>query len=245
MTTTVLQVLIADDNDLNRWLLAEQVQDYGVKVHQAVNGHEALLYLSERVFDLAFIDVHMPKLSGIELLSKMAADDSIYRPFCVAVTAHAGAGRRQQLLNDGFDDCLLKPILVADLQRIFRVFIDATSGMSPETYAGQLLRKVEDNRDLAELLLNKLFQQAPSQIATMQHLLEDQQFDQALEIAHQLHGTFCFFGFEDFRARALALEQTLSLVTDDGLDAKRQLQALCREFEWLTAHQQAVFKLLT
>lgn len=239
-----MKILIADDNELNRWLLAEQMQGFDATAVQVANGQQAWDILRADSFVLVFLDVNMPLISGLELIGKIRAHAALHTLFCVAVTAHAQPGQRQKLLQHGFDDCLIKPILLADLQRIVSRFQPQVSAIDADTYAGILLRRVEGNRDLAQLLLNRLFEQVPEQFEQLQHLLADLRFLDAWEVAHQMHGTFCFFGFEDFRARALVLEQSLLHVTDGGDDAGRQLAILQSEFALLMDKQAVLMGLM-
>lgn len=239
-----LRVLIADDNDLNRWVLAQQLDSGSLEISEASTGAQAWTLLAAETFQLAFIDLNMPLLSGVELIRKIHADDRVAKPYSVAVTANAGFGLRQQLLAEGFDDCLIKPVSLADLQRIIRFCIGKGGELSAQCYADSLLAKVENNHALARVLLEKLFEQVPQQLATLNRLLTEKGFAQALQVAHQLHGSFCFLGFEDFRARALVLEQSLSLVTDDGLDASRQFEILQQEFARLLAIRASLLAML-
>jgi CheY-like chemotaxis protein len=234
-----LSILIADDNELNRWILAEQLQGLQANVSLTCDGAEAWNLLQAQTFDLAFFDVNMPVIGGRELVGQIRGHATLRSLYCVAITAHAQSGLRQLLLGEGFDDCLIKPILQADLHRIVSQRAQPADNINAETYAALLLDKVSDNRELAQLLLNKLFDQVPGQFERLQKHLLDSRFQDAWEVAHQLHGTFCFYGFEDFRALALVLEQSLMHATDGG-DAAAQLQLLQNEFAWLTAKQAAL-----
>lgn len=237
-----LSILIADDNELNRWLLAEQLKGLQAEVTMAGNGEQAWQCLRRQAFDLALLDVNMPRISGMELMAKIRGDASLARLYCVAVTAHAQPGRRQQLLQAGFDECLIKPISLADLQRVMPRQL--SSPMQASHYANLLLQRVEDNRELAQLLLKKLFEQVPGQFTSLQLCLQNQRYQDAWEVAHQLHGTFCFYGFEDFRAQALALEQSLVNAVD-AADAQRLLQMLQDEFAALADRQARLLDLVT
>lgn len=237
-------VLIADDNELNRWVLAEQLLGFGLEVVQVVNGAEAWQLLRDGSVRLAFIDLNMPLLSGGELVRKLRAGGNLPDLRCVAVTAHASDGLRQRLLSQGFDDCLIKPISLADLQRIVRPLLADDHWPGVDLYAASLLNKVENNQALAGLLLAKLFEQVPEQVTSLRQQLLDKQFAEAWQIAHRLHGTFCFVGFEDFRALALVLEQSLQDVADDGADGQRQLWILQQAFQRLSDDKQRLMDLM-
>jgi len=236
-----LAILIADDNELNRWLLTEQLQGLQVDVAQTSNGVEAWEQLQTKSFYMAFFDLNMPLMGGRELLAKIRQHATLKALYCVAVTAHAQSDLRQRLLEEGFDDCLIKPIVLADLQRVVAQPINSSANLDAERYACMLLDRTADNRELAQLLLNKLFDQVPEQFDRLHQQLHNKHVQGAWEVAHQLHGTFCFYGFEDFRTLAQTLEQSL-LNAKDTSDAHAKLQLLQAKFAALTAEQSALLK---
>ncbi len=67
-----LPVLIVDDNDTNRWILELQLSSWGMQVDQAANGFQALEKIAtankeQRPYQLAILDMHMPRMDGLEL----------------------------------------------------------------------------------------------------------------------------------------------------------------------------------
>jgi PAS domain S-box-containing protein len=67
-------VLIVDDNDTNRRILALQVQSWGMQARATGSPHEALEWLRQgALFDLAILDLHMPGMDGVELAEAMRA----------------------------------------------------------------------------------------------------------------------------------------------------------------------------
>lgn len=212
-----IKVLIADDNDLNRWLLAEQLQSLSVVVEQAQDGQEAWSLLQHQPFNLALLDVNMPNMNGRQLLAKIRAHPPLSHLRCVAVTAHALPEMRQCLLSEGFNDYLIKPILISDLNRMLEPFQDPPP-TAPDVDVAMLLQKVDGDKHLAQLLLNKLFQQTPEHMNRLQQCLQEKRYPDAWEFAHLLHGTFCFFGFESLREQSRAVEQALQDIIDGNSD---------------------------
>jgi PAS domain S-box-containing protein len=67
-------VLIVDDNDTNRRILALQTQSWGMQARATGSPHEALEWLRQgALFDLAILDLHMPEMDGVELAEAMRA----------------------------------------------------------------------------------------------------------------------------------------------------------------------------
>jgi two-component system, sensor histidine kinase and response regulator len=61
-----LSVLLVEDNVVNQRLAARLLEKRGHRVVVAANGREALAALENKVFDLAFMDVQMPEMDGLE-----------------------------------------------------------------------------------------------------------------------------------------------------------------------------------
>src|SRR5205085_9605182 len=66
--TTHLHILVAEDNEFNAQLLEQLLVRRGHRVRLASNGREALSRAAEEVFDLLFLDVHMPELDGFQVV---------------------------------------------------------------------------------------------------------------------------------------------------------------------------------
>ncbi len=229
MVSNTLSILIADDNEMNRWLLAEQIQYWTNNIVLAQDGGEAWELLQKKLYSLVFIDVNMPVINGYELVKKVREGCVNRSVPLIAITAHVQSQFRHLLLADGFNDCLIKPIVLADLQRVISQWRGPTD--DSEYYAGALLQKVEYNRKLARLFLQKLFIEVPIQLSSLEQALQSQENHQAWELAHKLHGTFCFYGFEDFRALARELEQ--GLLEADMPKVKRQFLSITEKFSEL------------
>lgn len=237
MTAQDFSVLIADDNELNRWLLCEQLQHWTMDITAAKDGHEAWQLLQTQAYSLIFLDLNMPFLSGLELIEKLRASESINRSTsAIAVTAHAGSLQQQSIINAGFNDILVKPILLGSLRRIIEQW-QPLSSIRPEYYAAQIIKKTEFNRELSQQMLNKLFDDVPENLREIDQAIQAPDYQQARQIAHKLHGTFCFYGFADFLPIADRLEQCL--LNNDAM-ARTHFQAIKERFDALLNDKAAI-----
>lgn len=238
MVSTTLSILIADDNEMNRWLLAEQMQHWTDNISLASDGGEAWNLLQKNLYSLALIDVNMPVINGYELIKKTRAESVNQSTPMIAVTAHIQNQHRHLLIAEGFNDCLIKPIVLADLQRVVSEWCMPFAEKHADYYADVLLEKVEHNLKLGQIFLQKLFAETPPQLASLEQALHNHQSRQACEIAHKLHGTFCFYGFADFRSLANRLEQFL--LEADIASAMQQFERLKSKFSELQAMQSSL-----
>ena len=113
------RVLIADDNAVNRRVLLKILATGGHTVRVVRDGEEALDALTEQNFDLAILDVNMPRIDGIEAtkIHRMASLGRGAVPI-LALTADATETTRARCLEAGMVACLVKPVEPAQLLAI-------------------------------------------------------------------------------------------------------------------------------
>ena len=103
-------ILIADDNRVNRLLLARGLEQDGHTVVFAEHGREALDLMRKQRFDLLLLDVLMPELDGYEVLAELK-DDPHLRDIPVVVTSALDElDRVVRCLEMGAEDYLAKPV---------------------------------------------------------------------------------------------------------------------------------------
>lgn len=117
-----LNILIAEDYEINQILIAEHLSKYPEIVFQiANNGQEALDVLEiNQNFDLILMDINMPILDGIEA-TKRIKTLGINIPI-VALTANALKGDKERFIAEGMDDYISKPIVFQELERILAIY---------------------------------------------------------------------------------------------------------------------------
>ena len=118
-------VLIADDNEANRDILARRLEAHGYDLVMAADGEEALACAREKLPDLILLDIMMPKMDGLEVCRQLKGDKSL--PFIpiILVTARADTKDIVVGLDIGADEYLTKPVdqaaLVARVRSILRM----------------------------------------------------------------------------------------------------------------------------
>lgn len=209
-------IFIADDNEINRLLLHSQLNNYCSNITLAADGKAALSYLQQIKYDLILLDIQMPYFSGIELIKLIKQPGSLNQssPF-IAITAHAQSHQRKILINAGFDECLIKPILMEQLEELLNLWLpipstDSTSNAKMHNYVSALLEKSSGNITLAKTIFNKLFIELPEQIILINQALKTNNLIDAQELTHKLHGSVSFCGFSDIKLLANNLEISFS-----------------------------------
>ncbi len=120
------RVIVVDDNKMNLKVAGKLLGLFGIKADMVGSGKEALQVLSEKEYDIIFLDHMMPEMDGIEVLREIKARKLISdKTEVIALTANAISGVREMYLSEGFDDYLSKPIEPAELEAILRKYLNA------------------------------------------------------------------------------------------------------------------------
>ncbi len=120
-----LNILLAEDNEINQNTISRLLEAKGHTVEVANNGKQALTALENGPFDIVLMDLHMPVMDGVEATKIIRSCDSTYAQIpIVAFTAHAVEGVRETCIDSGMNEYLSKPI---DYDELFSVIRDVTS----------------------------------------------------------------------------------------------------------------------
>lgn len=114
-TAPQAQVLVVDDNRVNRKVFMNLLKDTGMHIDEADGGKRALHMVEEKHYDLIFLDHMMPEMDGIETLHEMKkldlkASANDVTPV-IMLTANAVVGAAENYIKEGFTDFLSKPII--------------------------------------------------------------------------------------------------------------------------------------
>lgn len=117
-STTALHILLVDDDPALAFLLSAKLLLLGYKVDSVHSGEEALEWLSHNAVDLIFLDISMPEMSGLEVLSCIRKQN--YDSAVIMTTAFSSEQTIIETLRLGADDYLRKPIDFGELQAILQ-----------------------------------------------------------------------------------------------------------------------------
>ena len=245
----LLKILVADDNEINRMLLRAQLEKTGAFIEEVTNGKEALERIQREPFDLLLLDLQMPQIAGLQVLKQLRQKTGPCRQVpVVAVTAFWIPGQREALIQEGFTDCLLKPIteelLISLLERIFPMAEkDISNANSARVYANAILKCTEGNVALANKIANKLFMELPEYLEKTRTALNSHESETARQFVHKINGSASFARLDAIRTLAVELES--ALVNAIGYSILKQLcEELTLEIEKFTSLQREILDLL-
>jgi signal transduction histidine kinase/DNA-binding response OmpR family regulator len=129
--TTVLRILVAEDNPVNQRLVMRLLEKRGHRVTLAADGRQALEALNQGSFDLVLMDVQMPGMDGLEATAIIREKEKKTgkRQPIIALTAHAMTGDRDRCLAAGMDNYLTKPIRPQELDQILVSYANRRSSV--------------------------------------------------------------------------------------------------------------------
>lgn len=151
-------VLIADDEPNIRFLLSELMRREGYRPVEAANGVEAVEFAQESRFDIAILDIRMPKLDGMQALEKLLEINPDL--IAVMITAHGTQETALQALEAGAYDFFSKPFDINEVRVVVRRAMEKI----------QLLQLVRDMRE--ERLAQYAFDNIIGQSKPMQEVFQ-------------------------------------------------------------------------
>ena len=116
-------VLVVDDNDMNRKVFMSLMKKSKINVFEAASGSECIDIVQNQKFDIIFLDYMMPEMDGIETLNALRERGLCEGTPVIMLTANAVTGVREECMKAGFNDYLSKPILPDKLDRMIMQFL--------------------------------------------------------------------------------------------------------------------------
>ncbi len=123
-----MKILVVEDEAALQEQLKNALNKQGYAVEQAFDGEDGLYYASEYPIDMAIIDLGLPKLNGLDLISKLREQDKEF-PILI-LTARSRWQEKVEGLSRGADDYLVKPFQVEELLARVNALLRRSSGFS-------------------------------------------------------------------------------------------------------------------
>lgn len=102
---------MAEDNVINQIVLRKILEKRGFAVDVAEDGLQVVEMVSQRSYDLIFMDVQMPGMNGLEATLRIRqTQPADSQPVIIAVTANALKGDRELCIEAGMDEYISKPL---------------------------------------------------------------------------------------------------------------------------------------
>lgn len=225
-----LNVLLVEDNEINRIVAREMLQSDGHSVTEACDGAAGVSAAARQSFDLILMDISMPVMDGRAATRSIRAGSGLSaKAPIVALTANAMAEEQTEFLADGMDDILTKPLSREALRAVLffhgksqdrratNVFINVSNlaetreGLGEEAFESLKLRFRTEADDLVVWLTSRT----------------DVNLTEIAARTHKVAGSAAVFGAEEFRNALKAIETAAQQGdTDQVRTAQRELQGI-------------------
>ncbi|NVO25092.1 hybrid sensor histidine kinase/response regulator [Donghicola mangrovi] len=239
-------LLMVEDNEINRRVLREMLESQGHIVAEAHDGMQAVEKTSLERFDAILMDISMPGMDGITATRHIRAGEgpNNMTPI-IAVTAHALPEEVSTFVDAGMNAVLNKPVIRGDLFRVLNQWIgeddmdeDDDDGLD-EGYEENVIRSLARDLPAEDLagLVGRFLTETDSVIAALADMPHDE--DHRVEITSMVHktaGSAGSFGLSDFH-HDLAAAQT-GLKTDPDYDISASMAQLGQS--WQIARKEVI-----
>ncbi len=144
----IKRILVADDEESIRWVISKALSKKGLTVDLAASGSEALRMFQQNRYDLAVLDIKMPGVSGLELLSRFHEE----RPemLIVIMTAETSMKNAVEAMKRGAYDYITKPF---DLEVLDGILLKAQKASTMKEEVERLREEVKDHYQLDRAII--------------------------------------------------------------------------------------------
>ncbi|WP_020675420.1 sigma-54-dependent transcriptional regulator [Geopsychrobacter electrodiphilus] len=136
---SIRRILVADDEESIRWVLAKALKKQGFIVDLAEDGLQARQLSRKNHYDLAVLDIKMPGIQGIELLQTLQTESP--KTLVVVMTAESTMENAVAAMKNGAYDYLTKPF---DLSALDAIILKAEKAAAVTDQIGQLRNEIQD-----------------------------------------------------------------------------------------------------
>jgi two-component system nitrogen regulation response regulator GlnG len=147
---SIQRILVADDEESIRWVLSKSLTKQGFQVDLVASGSEALERLRQTRYDLAVLDIKMPGISGLDLLSRIHGD--FPEVLVVIMTAESSMKNAVEAMKRGAYDYITKPF---DLDALDAIILKARKASAVTDEVKRLKEEIRDHYQLDRNIIGR------------------------------------------------------------------------------------------
>lgn len=229
-----LKILVAEDHDINRFIIDRMFKEWGIQTEFAITGVEAVQAATKTVFDVILMDVEMPDMNGYratEIIREQLPAPHNKIPI-IAMTGHAMLGEKEKCISIGMNEYISKPFKQEELKRkiielttgITATTTNATTGSTPTNSttatpedtttlsAPQLtelsfLKEIsENNEQFFREFIQMFLANTPKSVEDIEAGIEQNDFEKIRMASHKVKPSFNYVGLKEQCAQAAKIE---------------------------------------
>ncbi len=249
-------VLVVDDNAVNRKLASATLRRLGYRAKQVTDGREAVAAFQAERFDAILMDIEMPVMNGIEAtqeIRKLEKNRNSSRTPILALTGHTDQSERERFLGSGIDDVLTKPVKKDVLASALRMRIsqfrnrgekmdsndaEVKATVAPPVDGDTLSALREILEDEFDEVIEAFLKDVPEQLYAIRDGIRAGDSDSVRIASHTLKSSAANLGAQTLSAQSKKLE----MLARDGVlaGAVELLKQMVEEFRRVRAALQSI-----
>ena len=195
-----LNILVAEDNEVNSFYLKTILEQDGCIVSLAKNGQEVIEFCKKQEFDLILMDIQMPILDGISATQIIRKELKINTPI-IAQTANTVQKDIDACYEAGVLDYISKPFTISELNRKIAFNLDLglknkktkLKDRAPQSLHSSVLSLVNGNKEFARKILQVFSEDTPKNIKSLKKAFSAKDEIQINKIGHKIKSSFRMF----------------------------------------------------
>jgi signal transduction histidine kinase/CheY-like chemotaxis protein len=219
-------VLIVEDNELNRFLAVTILKKWNANIHIAENGEEAVAAVKNKVIDVVLMDIQMPVMDGVAASIAIRNELNSNVPI-IALTANALESEKEKCWQAGMNEYITKPYNPAFLLEKIIFLIENTSKteeQNSEHISLENLSEIMNGSKEQMIRMTTVFlNQIESHFNELKFALNENDLNQISEITHKLKSSFKLFGLNKTGGLLERIEQKAKALERKELHAELQV----------------------
>ncbi|MFN8357536.1 MAG: PAS domain S-box protein [Spirosomataceae bacterium] len=212
------KVLVAEDNIMNQKYISSLLNKWNIDYVIAIDGKKAVEQAQKKHYDIILMDIQMPNMDGYEatITIRNTTNPNQHTPI-IALTASAMLDQKSKTKMVGMDDFITKPFapsqLLSALKRYVHLAPTPTESVSSSDFSAQLDQKrlqemYGDDKEYAAEMFRTFLNDVLPEFATLQSLLQANDWATLSKLAHKLKPTLGMVGLTQLEKQMLELETT-------------------------------------
>lgn len=237
------QVLLVEDHPITAKITREVLLDFNYQVDIASDGATALSLLEKTSYNIIFIDLGLPDISGYEITEKIRRNEKNQSIPIVGLTAHASVEDKRRCLSVGMNAVFIKPLMKEKMENICDIFLHVPPSSKANKFSEKVQREdnllvltgevidlklgnqlANGNEDLAKEFLSMLVNSFPEELIKMEAAYKLQAVETVSSILHKLRGGLSYCGVPRLKEACIRLDEYLKS------DQKELIEKLYQQF---------------
>lgn len=225
-----LNILLVEDNEINRLVANRMLSAEGHNVTEARDGVEGVEISLTKTFDVILMDISMPRMDGVEATKRILQGGANEKTPVIGLTAHVAPAEHENFLASGMKACVTKPLRSGALTDALAEHVDATRGSTAESAAAPHEDAAVIDEDVFDEFVSvfppeatgEMIRRVAEELRTAASSLGKLTGDEQAALAHKAGGSAALVGARRAHAALSALEADAKA----GLDTEASLRVV-------------------